>query len=666
MVQTFGDGRCFFRCLAASLYKELREAYRSEYGLIISEDLVQSEMHKADTLRRVIASLLFQEEQLLSRMARDIPFLLDNTFSTKFASIKERAKSMSRVGTFAGNLEIIAAAFLLKTQIHIYRRESDGSNFKLIAKLPIDNFSAREPILLEYQEDSEEQSGHFNLLIASKESVSDMEFPISVAIEEILQIHEDNQKEIVQFEDMFNQFRSTVSNSNDCQQIHQPSDKPLTSSTSSISNAHGEGGKECPQSDTSASVASVLSNPEPVLNDVEMKTSNKFESTKHTKLNVFNHSRRNGRHYVSCIACCKFPDIVKVLSKKSQVPPIALQSGVIFRNETVEQHLQQAYHIESAKAFRLSTLPPLETAPESVMGKAISKANETLANKIGSLLVHTYGDAKKLTLSAFSFPARVVVSKVASSFSWNSKKVMKEHDIDFQYLTPASHKEFLQCIVESHRSILAKKLTTDVLALSIRCDGSVDRTQIDKMYVMAKIVTKNGTEEQYFLGASEPSSRGAKGVLEAVEEACRETVGSDAANHIFLHASSLVTDGASVNTGERSGLWALFRSKMREHNPECTVPLLTIWCGVHRSNLAWKSTSKSVTEIEQIFQSLVGLTSYFHNSGIRSRELRQIAQDKKCSLLSLPKLFEVRWTEFSFSLMNAVLVSWHALVLFMK
>jgi len=47
----------------------------------------------------------------------------------------------------------------------------------------------------------------------------------------------------------------------------------------------------------------------------------------------------------------------------------------------------------------------------SAIGLAVSKANNGLASKIGSCMIHVYNDAKKLTLSGYSFVGRVVVSK---------------------------------------------------------------------------------------------------------------------------------------------------------------------------------------------------------------------------------------------------------------
>lgn len=53
----------------------------------------------------------------------------------------------------------------------------------------------------------------------------------------------------------------------------------------------------------------------------------------------------------------------------------------------------------------------------------------------------------------------------------------------------------------------------------------VDRSQIDKMYIFLKIITKKGEEEYNVLEASQVCKRGSEGVLEAIESACRNSVG---------------------------------------------------------------------------------------------------------------------------------------------
>ena len=137
----------------------------------------------------------------------------------------------------------------------------------------------------------------------------------------------------------------------------------------------------------------------------------------------------------------------------------------------------------------------------------------------------------------------------------------------------------LFCIVLSDKKTLQKKLL-EALAVSLRCDGSVDRTQLDKIYIMAKLVSPTGVAENEFLGASEPQTSGAKGVHDAILTACARTVrlGSDddlsmqEAKKLFYQASSLVTDGASVNVGQRNGLWILLKkdhenAELNENQP---------------------------------------------------------------------------------------------------
>ncbi|ESO03952.1 hypothetical protein HELRODRAFT_172987 [Helobdella robusta] len=49
-----------------------------------------------------------------------------------------------------------------------------------------------------------------------------------------------------------------------------------------------------------------------------------------------------------------------------------------------------------------------------------------------------------------------------------------------------------------------------------------------------------------------------------------------------------------------------------------------------------------------------------------TRELKDIARNNNCCLMSLPKLFEVHWTQFNSNMLNAVPASWHCLLIFFK
>ena len=91
-----------------------------------------------------------------------------------------------------------------------------------------------------------------------------------------------------------------------------------------------------------------------------------------------------------------------------------------------------------------------------------------------------------------------------------------------QYISPAYHRELLQVIVDSHRQTLANTIK-EALASSLRCDGSVDRTQVDKIFTMLKIIDKDADEKLLFVGAKEPEKTGAAGCLDTLKDSCIET-----------------------------------------------------------------------------------------------------------------------------------------------
>lgn len=71
-------------------------------------------------------------------------------------------------------------------------------------------------------------------------------------------------------------------------------------------------------------------------------------------------------------------------------------------------------------------------------------------------------------------------------------------------------------------------------------------------------------------------------------------------------------------------------------------------------------------EIKKIIDTCTSISTYFHNSGIRTRELKEKAEEKKLPLLRLPEYHEVRRTEFSLQLVNAILKSWQALIIYFQ
>lgn len=128
----------------------------------------------------------------------------------------------------------------------------------------------------------------------------------------------------------------------------------------------------------------------------DIKTIISSKPTLENNSETFQHMHRHGKHYIKCIACNKYPDIVKKHTIKSQIQKITQDFSALFRQEVIDNHLIKPYHTISIKMQRLSTLPNSIVQQSTQMGRAILKANEKLGNTIGSLMIHTYGDAKKL------------------------------------------------------------------------------------------------------------------------------------------------------------------------------------------------------------------------------------------------------------------------------
>lgn len=90
---------------------------------------------------------------------------------------------------------------------------------------------------------------------------------------------------------------------------------------------------------------------------------------------------------------------------------------------------------------------------------------------------------------------------MASNFKANG--YLLDTKINLQYVTPSQHSELLKCIVQSDKPNLAVRLK-NALALSLRVDGSVDRTQEHNIYVLVNAVNRDASMSTYFLGFSVP------------------------------------------------------------------------------------------------------------------------------------------------------------------
>ena len=117
-----------------------------------------------------------------------------------------------------------------------------------------------------------------------------------------------------------------------------------------------------------------------------------------------------------------------------------------------------------------------------------------------------------------------------------------------------------------------------------------------------------------------------------------------------------MTDGENINTGAKNGLWALCDEGRSQSSSD--LPLLKIWCAGHRINLAWKSVTKTVSEVEKLINDASSLSSYLHMSAVRTRNLKKLADEHSYQLCHFPRYFDVRWTQLTYQLLECVLKNW--------
>lgn len=124
--------------------------------------------------------------------------------------------------------------------------------------------------------------------------------------------------------------------------------------------------------------------------------------------------------------------------------------------------------------------------------------------------------------------------------------------------------------------------------------------------------------------------------------------------------TSICTDGENQNTGDKHSLWVLFEEECQ--NYRTNLPLIKLWCSAHRLELVWGALTNRVPEVKKVLSVISSISTHFRE--LRTEELKKIAEDNKLKLLSIPKIFTIRWTEWTYKTILSVLKSWNAIMIY--
>ena len=363
------------------------------------------------------------------------------------------------------------------------------------------------------------------------------------------------------------------------------------------------------------------------------------------------------RKFVRCKLCISYPSIVSMHCYRQRIPAIATIDGTKYREEVIEEHEKHDCHDAALKAKCRCDLWSSEPISVPLLA-GLRRMEADLFLKVSAYVLDVYNDAQRGTLSAWSWPSRVLTRLKADGVKIDSFSPFVPSPNQIQYLNPVQHREFLNCIAVVGQKQVKKEIS-EALAVSLRVDGSVDRQQIDSKHVCAQIVTTEGDLVSRFLGFSEPVERGVTGYVQCVQQATKAV---QPWNGLMKVTSSIVTDGESLNSGERNGLWKKLEEEKSFHDSS-HGPLIKIWCAAHRSNLAYRDVSKSVSEVRLVTSDVVSVGSYFHVSGVQTHELKEAATSSGLSEpLHWPDFKEMRFAEFSHQLFAVFLRNYRSCI----
>ena len=254
--------------------------------------------------------------------------------------------------------------------------------------------------------------------------------------------------------------------------------------------------------------------------------------------------------------CVNYPSIVSLHCYQQRVPAIATVDGTKYREEVIAEHEKHDCHHAAIEAKCRCDMWSIE--PTSVpLLVGLKRMEADLFLKVSAYMLDAYNDAQRGTISAWSWPSRVLTRLKADEVRIDSFTPFVPTADQIQYLNPVQQREFLSCIAAVGRKQTTKELS-EALTVSLRFDGSVDRQQIDSKHVCAQIVTAEGDLISRFLGFCEPLQRGVTGYIQCIQQA---TKAIQPWNDLMKVTSSIVTDGESLNSGERNGLWKKMEEK---------------------------------------------------------------------------------------------------------
>lgn len=286
-----------------------------------------------------------------------------------------------------------------------------------------------------------------------------------------------------------------------------------------------------------------------------------------------------------------------------------------YQRSAVKDHSTSGPHNAAVKAKEHAdavksgvSLPPrkvvLQTPSDSAIAKSLQQMNDKERETVTKLNEIAYYIALHgLPFTMFEHQINLEkLHNVSYTGAYENRNACKNFIIDISdYLFEENMKKKLEL----------------VNFISILCDGSTDKsiTEQEVIFVIFVDPETNLPVMKFFEVAAPENSQDAVGLKDSIISAFkRHDLESVIKKMVFLSS-----DGASVNSGSKSGLIRLFQE---------TYPWVSfIWCFSHRLELAIKDALKEF--LEPVEASLLHLYYLYTKSSKKHRELKILYQDLK-------------------------------------
>lgn len=362
--------------------------------------------------------------------------------------------------------------------------------------------------------------------------------------------------------------------------------------------------------------------------------------------------KRNG---IQCIACHDNITEAKAASRNGTVP---IADGVRCDEkkalERIVDHLQGDVHEIAVRAGKAKKLWA-EQSDKHPWVKIMKQHDINIVKTLIRLAIDVHNDSTVKTLSAYSWPSR----SLSRMHAENQILQYSEHGLDcsfvpysppsssLRYHSPDIYAEMMSVVASLELENLMTKLH-DANCFAIQADKSVDKFNINSLFITARYLDKDNSICVAFLGETHSDKHGAEGLAASIFERLNTCGMSDDA--ISDKLIGLTTDGEAANTGCHTGLWKRMADKLGRG-------LITIWCIAHRSDLAFEDIESSVSEFRHWKADLKSLATFYRASSYREESLSTKAQELQKKSVKFPKHHEVRFAEHMLKLADAVLTN---------